>query len=236
MVRIIYDVGSNNGDDLPYYLDKAERVIAIEANPALADEIRQNFSAAIEEERLIVENCVVTDKPAGGLVPFYICKGHHVLSQLDPPSDIDNFELTELPSRRLTDIIRQYGSPYYVKIDVENYDHVLLHDLFAQGIFPPYISAESHSIEVLAALVALGRYKAFKLVDGPSIPHLYANHRIATISGEKDYSFPDHSAGPFGNDVIGPWKSANGLFGDLARAGLGWKDIHASNVDHVDEG
>jgi len=35
---IIYDVGMNNGDDCEYYLTKGYRVVAVEANPALASE------------------------------------------------------------------------------------------------------------------------------------------------------------------------------------------------------
>lgn len=34
-MRVICDVGANNGDNIPYYLHKADRVVAIEANPDL---------------------------------------------------------------------------------------------------------------------------------------------------------------------------------------------------------
>jgi hypothetical protein len=32
-MKIIYDLGANNGDDIPYYLLKADTVVAVEANP-----------------------------------------------------------------------------------------------------------------------------------------------------------------------------------------------------------
>jgi predicted O-methyltransferase YrrM len=41
--KIIYDFGSNNGDDIPYYLLKSDLVIAVEANPALCDDKRNYF-------------------------------------------------------------------------------------------------------------------------------------------------------------------------------------------------
>ncbi len=40
---IIYDLGANNGDDIPYYLRKADKVIAVEANPILSQEIEDRF-------------------------------------------------------------------------------------------------------------------------------------------------------------------------------------------------
>jgi hypothetical protein len=49
MKNIIYDVGSNNGDDIPYYMMKAEVVVAIEANPVLCEGMRQRFAAEIQE-------------------------------------------------------------------------------------------------------------------------------------------------------------------------------------------
>jgi hypothetical protein len=42
------------------------------------------------------------------------------------------------------------------------------------------------------------------------------------------YSFPYHSAGPFGEDIDGEWMSASYMIRLLAIVGLGWKDIHAS--------
>ena len=114
---------------------------------------------------------------------------------------------------------------------MEYYDKILLKGLFLQGVFPAYMSAESHEIDVFATFVSLGGYKAFKIVDGGTIPAIYGQHKISTMSGLIQYSFPDHSAGPFGNDIEGPWLTASDFFKVLAEIGLGWKDIHVSNVD-----
>jgi len=56
-VKIIYDVGSNNGSDIPYYLHKADLVVAIEANPVLTYGIKTRFQAEIASGRLVVEGC-----------------------------------------------------------------------------------------------------------------------------------------------------------------------------------
>ena len=47
MKKIIYDIGSNNGDDIPYYLLKSDLAVAIEANPDLCNLINQRFKNEI---------------------------------------------------------------------------------------------------------------------------------------------------------------------------------------------
>ena len=43
MKKIIYDLGSNNGDNIPYYLLKSDLVIAVEANPKLCEIIKKKI-------------------------------------------------------------------------------------------------------------------------------------------------------------------------------------------------
>jgi FkbM family methyltransferase len=234
--KIIYDFGANNGDDVPYYLLKADRVVAVEANPVLAEEIERRFSREISSGRLVVENCVLTVDASAGEVPFYLHKSNHVLSQFPAPqpSYAGQFDEVLLPANDVLDIVRRHGAPHYIKIDVEHFDHVILRRLLLNNIRPPYISAESHSVDTLCLLVALGEYSAFKLVDGASVATRYARHTIDTADGARDYSFVEHSAGPFGNDIAGSWMTKDILFRVLSYAGLGWKDIHASSVDAPD--
>ena len=80
MKKIIYDIGSNNGDDIPYYLLKSDLVVAVEANPDLCKLIKGRFKKEIEQEKLVVENCVVTNDFNLKEVSFYIHKTNHVLS------------------------------------------------------------------------------------------------------------------------------------------------------------
>lgn len=234
--RIIYDFGANNGDDLPYYLQKAEKVVAVEANPLLAQQIRARFADAIAAGRLTVEGCALTVEATTDAVPFYVHKTNHVLSQFPEPaaSKLQQFDRISVPAQNVVELIRRHGDPYYVKVDIEHYDQAILRALFQNGIRPPYISAESHSVEVFALLVALGDYKAFKLVDGRSVPRRYRNATIQTLGGTAQYDFPEHSAGPFGVDVAGPWMTADNFFRVLGFAGLGWRDVHASRVDQAD--
>lgn len=229
---IIYDLGSNNGDDLPYYLKKADLVVAVEANPALCDQIRRRFVEPMEAGRLFVENCVLNVDDLTPEVDFYIHQSNHVLSRFPPPDPhlLHEFDKVRLPSKSITNLIRRYGAPYYVKIDIEGFDGEILKSLFLNQIFPPFISAESHSPEVFSLLVGLGKYNAFKLVNSPTVSQTYKNHPIAICTGSEPYSFPVHSAGPFGEDVAGDWMTAECFLRLLAIEGFGWKDIHATNI------
>jgi len=230
--RIIYDLGSNNGDDIPYYLKKADVVVAVEANPLLCRDIESRFPTAIANDRLFVEHCVVTTDDTVNEVYFYISKRNHVLSQFPKPDDsvIGDFEKVLLPSKSILSLIAKYGQPHYIKVDIERYDGAILRALFLGNIRPRYISAESHSIEVFSILVGSGRYNAFKLVDGATVPTVYNSHQITVDNKLECYSFRYHSAGPFGDDVLGDWLTADKFFSFLAIEGLGWKDIHATNA------
>lgn len=237
---IIYDFGAGNGADLPYYLLKADRVVAVEANPAHCEEIRTRLAEPVASGRLIVVNAVLDVAPGSRHVPFYIHTMRPWLSQYPrPPAErLALFTETLLPSRNVVDVIHEHGVPHYVKIDVEHFDHVILRALFEQGIRPPYISAEAHTADVFAILLALGGYRSFKLVDGPTVCTRYNERTITTMKGTGRHSFAHASAGPFGNDIDGPWMTPEHFLRLLGYAGLGagqgWKDIHASRVDPAD--
>lgn len=77
---------------------------------------------------------------------------------------------------------------------------------------------------------------SFKLVDGPTVSRVYADRLIESHFAQQKirYSFPFHSAGPFGDDIDGDWLSFDSTLKLLSLVGLGWKDIHATNVRKAD--
>lgn len=231
MKRIIYDVGSNNGDDIPYYLKKADAVVAVEANPLLCRQIEQRFPEEIRAGRLFVENCVVTTDDSLKDVFFYIHRTNDVLSQFPKPDSmvLAEFEEVLLPSRSILAIVEKHGAPYYIKLDIENYDEQILRALFEGNVRPMYVSAETYNIHAFSLMLTLGGYRSFNLVDAPHVSRTYMNHQIVVNGHKETYSFPHHSAGPFGEDILSQWMTPNNFFAFLALEGLGWKDIHATN-------
>lgn len=116
---------------------------------------------------------------------------------------------------------------FYIKIDLENYDHIILKEIFQNKITPKYISSECHNIDVFNLMITQDEYNYFKLLKGN---HLKSEkYRIKDLNGfYRDYEFPAHSAGPFGEDIKEDW-----LFKDIfkfdffLRGGPSWVDIHA---------
>jgi FkbM family methyltransferase len=229
MKKIIYDFGSNNGNNIPYYLLKSDLVVAVEANPKLCEIIKKNFKKDIDNGKLVVKNFIVTVLSDNQDRDFYLHRYHHVLSQfLEPNKNIlDQYLKVRLPSRNIISIIKDYGKPYYIKIDLEHYDSHVLKELFLRKIYPKYLSIESHNKEILDIIVRNGKYKAFKLVDGSQVHKKYKNR----IINNTNYSFPSHSAGPFGNDIDGQWLEEKNFSILLSIVGFGWKDIHCSLED-----
>jgi FkbM family methyltransferase len=238
MFRTIYDFGANRGDNIDYYLIKADRVVAVEANSSLCAQIRDRFADQVRDGRLVVENVVIADSDYQEPVDFYLHKHNNVLSQFVRPSSADlvHFECITLPAISAASLVRRHGNPWYIKIDIEHFDHIILKSLFDAGIFPDYISAESHCVDVFATMIVNGGYSSFKLVDGMTVSSrfeqmkIFDNQKQAHIS----VSFPYDSAGPFGNDVPGNWMTSANFLRQLAFEDLGWKDIHASKVDSAD--
>lgn len=229
--RTIYDFGMNNGDDVEYYLKKGLKVVGVEANPDLCEVCLRRFDRPVADGDLVVLNLALADKSSTEPARFFVHKTNHVLSRMLEPSaeTAADYEEILVPQRKASDIVQEYGEPYYIKIDVEHYDHKVLADLFAASIFPPFISAEAHSIDVFCLYVAHG-YSFFNLVDGRSVHAEYKNAEIRTTDGKQKFSFRHHSAGPFGEDIASPWMAKDAFFWFLQSKGLGWKDIHATNL------
>lgn len=229
MARIIYDLGANNGDDIPYYLLKADLVVAVEANPELANEIRQRFQAEISQGRVVLKALAVTADVGVTETTFYQCD-HHVLSTLVDQGDRNNYRTVTVPAQNVVDLIKECGEPYYIKIDLEHYDANILAALFDNDIRPPYISCEAHSENILNLLARVGCYKKFKRVTGGTVQDVYSALAVETISGEqKTIKFPHHAAGPFGEDVRGPWMTYEEFMVNKNTAwNFGWMDIHCA--------
>ena len=70
--KTIYDFGMNNGDDVAYYLTKADRVVAVEANAALCRIAEKKFESEISTGRLTILNFALSDCASDEPLPCYI--------------------------------------------------------------------------------------------------------------------------------------------------------------------
>ena len=235
-MKIIFDIGSNNGDDIPYYLHIADKVIAIEANPKLCEVISKRFKTEIQNKRLFIENSAISDLNQK-TIDFYINKKHHVKSSIFAPKCFNNWEKVIVKAITCKELLKKYGEPYYIKIDIEGADKIFLEQLLESKFKPRFISAECHKLEIFSILSEKLEYKSFKLVEGHKVNKIYKKKKLFSKSANKiiNYSFPKHSAGPFGNDINGDWVDKDSLLRLLALKRLGWKDIHATTDNEAKE-
>jgi FkbM family methyltransferase len=229
--RVIFDLGANAGMNLDYFLSRADLVVAIEANPDLVAGMERAFAASIARGQLIVVNAAITIEDREGTTSFYVHRTNSVLSQLPEPSEASraDFEEIQVECVSVSRLMAEFGTPFYMKIDLESFDAQVLREMFRLGIRPAYVSAEAHSSEILETLVREGGYSAFTLVHGPTVHLRYRWHRVQSHEGRRRVRFPPHSSGPFGNDLRGPWYSVEGIEEVLALEGYGWKDLHATD-------
>jgi FkbM family methyltransferase len=227
---LVYDVGMNKGQNIPYYLSKGCRVVAIEAAPPLVEEVRERFATDIERGDLEILNVGISIEK--GSLPFYFNTVSTFRSSFRRPRDLSaDWTVIEVPTTRLSQILREHGPPYFLKIDIEHHDRFALLDLLRCGIVPPRLSVEVHSIDVLCTLVAMG-YTEFQLVNGSDMGRSVANRQIRRVDGSVvAHDFPRHSAGPFGDDLDSSWVPAAHVLSQWLNwrrsERRGWLDAHA---------
>ena len=224
---LAFDVGANNGDDTLYYLKRGMRVVAIEANPTLAQELSVRFSEEVKLGRVTVLNVAIVEDSRQE-IDFFLNDDNDTISTVIPHDSTAGFRSIRVAARRLPDLVREYGIPLYIKLDIEGIDDAVLEDMFEAGYKPQLISAEGHSIGTFSQFVKAG-YRKFKIVEGRFVHRPYYALKMTDNTGDSTFcEFPKGSSGPFGDDIPGPWLNLDDTFDYLARHGVGWKDIHAS--------
>ena len=130
MQDLIYDVGAHLGEDSQHYLAKGFKVVAVEANPDLASHLRKRFAAEMADGRFKLVECVIAEQT--GYQTFYVNETTSVWGTAYPQWAARNARLgsdsrvSRLPSRPFAEVMKEFGVPYYLKIDVEGADLLCL--------------------------------------------------------------------------------------------------------------
>ncbi len=202
--KLIFDIGANDGADTGYYLKKGFRVVAVEAIHELAESIKLIYEQAMCDGRLFVENYVVSSI-SGGNVKFVVNKSWTEWSSAQGAKKFDNHIIEEviLPTITVADLIKKYGAPYYVKIDIEGGELDAVKSLLEidYDMLPEYISFEVNSkvFDVLEILWNIG-YREFQLVrQGKEF--LPAPNYPTREGIEYRIPWKSNMSGPFGKDL-----------------------------------
>ena len=208
---LIFDVGTHKGEDTDFYLKLGYRVVAVEANPALEDELKQRFREAIADGRLML-----VDKAIGetiGSASFFVNQKDSAWGTADSQwaarnrkLGADSEEIT-VDCVRFAGLIGEYGCPHYLKIDVEGADMLCVDALKTISCRPKFISLESTKtswsdlLKEFNTLETLG-YTKFKVVRQGRHK---SGHFTAQDGRRIRYTFETDASGPFGEDLDGPW-------------------------------
>jgi len=187
---LIYDVGMHVGDDTAFYLSQGYRVVAVEADPKLVKAAQRRFRREIEQGKLEIVNVGVSDTE--GYANFWVCENLSEWNSFDrniASRDGQKHYSIQIRTMRFVNILKKYGVPYYLKIDIEGHDHLCLMNL-QPGALPKYVSTESECVgsishismddglRSLSILRELGYHK-FKLIDQATFSS-FATGRILT--------------------------------------------------------
>jgi len=182
----VFDVGANRGGRTDIFLGLGAKVVAIEPNPECAACIRARYNS----RSLEVENIAVGK--SAGVGDFYVCPfdGLSTLSEkwVATAQQSDRFAAVKwskpvrVPIRTLDALVRQYGIPTFVKIDVEGFEREVLTGLTHQiSCLSFEFNTESQGLarECIDIVDRLGSYRFnFSLVESMKL----ASERWLTAS------------------------------------------------------
>jgi FkbM family methyltransferase len=213
---LIYDVGLHRGEDTQFYLAKGFRVVAIDANEELCAEASARFAPQVASGRLRILNRAISAQ--SGEATFFRNAKRSEWGTIDPRwaernrSKGAGSTCTIVRASSLAEVTREFGVPYYAKIDIEGLDLVALRSLGAATARPKYVSIESEKVSFAAldaeftALRELG-YDRFKVVA----QHEVTRQRAPSPPLEGQYCehvFERGASGLFGEEAPGAWVSA----------------------------
>lgn len=246
---LVFDVGMFDGSDTEYYLESGYRVVAVEANPNLANAARQRFANEVADGRLTVVNAAIAE--GEDEVELTICGEDLGSSSTIGSMVVDRIPMGsyKVPAISYGKLVAQFGVPYYLKIDIEGADGICVKGITAAHR-PALLSFEAGGdcLALLDHLCEAG-YSEFKLISQVSFREASRvnmlgdriRRKIVRLMGYSEpgyvkicgrYFKVGHSTGP------GPWQS-DGEWGnrgelvkqwrevtELAKAGM-WYDLHA---------
>ena len=164
MSNLVYDVGMHLGQDSAYYLHRGYRVVAVEANPLLAQQGRDRFRREIEAGQLVLENVGIA--AASGTAEFWMCDDMPNWSSFNREHASRRgyrHHAVQIRCAPITELFERHGTPHYLKVNIVGHDEVCLAQL-SPGNIPSYISVESYGVKTVDDLARLG-YRQFKVID-----------------------------------------------------------------------
>jgi FkbM family methyltransferase len=161
---LIFDLGANQGEDTEFYLAKGFRVVAVEANPLLHAMLRDRLAGPIAHGQLVLLNLGIWSEAA--TLTFYLNEDNDHWSSFDPAYGTrrgTRYRSLAIPCLTAPELLRRFGVPRYLKVDIEGADRLVLAGLHGLSPLPRYISVEEYGVQAILDLAALG-YRRFQIL------------------------------------------------------------------------
>lgn len=164
--KLIFDLGAHHGRDTRRYLAEGFKVIAVEANPDCIPHLSK-----LPGDLQVVKRALHS-KP-GEYVKLYTSNSPEGETHSLFPSRVKQCDdvAIEVNSCTLAELLKLYGVPWYMKVDIEGSDVVAIRQLHEwKGAKPPYLSVEldwehpEEAIEMFSLLGYMG-YTSFTLIN-----------------------------------------------------------------------
>ncbi|MEQ9259843.1 MAG: FkbM family methyltransferase [Roseovarius sp.] len=210
---LVIDAGMHRGEDTEFYLKKGFRVVGVEANPKLCELVAKQQKDRLSSGELQIVNAAVVE--TSGPTTFYI---NDQVSDWGTTNKswVERNQKMGTTSREVTvqgmrfgEILDTYGTPYFLKIDIEGNDTLCLEGLRGRKTVPKYISIESgktnwaelvHEFDLFREL----GYSRFKIVNQvPIDKQVCPNPPKEGKQVKHDFKFG--SSGLFGEEAPGRW-------------------------------
>lgn len=249
-MKTIFDFGMYDASDTLYYLEAGFRVVAVEANPSLLERARSALAPYIASEQLHLIGGAISNDHTD--VELTVCGEDSGSSSIyavrvNGRNPVGTYTV---PGITTLDLIEQFGTPYYLKIDLEGADRLAVLSLSARTK-PEYLSFEANEdTEELVEHAATIGFTKFKLIHQCSFREISNQNNLADRAARKlvrllGFAEPQyvrrggrlfkvaHSSGPAPWCSDGAWCSRDAILARWRRAksapmGNAWYDLQAS--------
>jgi len=236
--NLIFDIGMHVGQDTEFYLKKGFNVVAVEANPKLVEENTEKYKSYIAQNQLVIEPVCIGRE--SGSVDFYVNNEVSEWSSVNEALGSRKVGSSKITVEMTTyyELAMKYGTPYYLKIDIEGADLFPIIDLKKCEFKPGFVSYEAAGLAGAAHLFSMG-YTEFKLILQRELEKLTQPEK-ALEGRSVTHDFPLGSSGPFGEETPDVWSSLEDCVSDYVaykhfrrqdkRRPADWADFHAKSA------
>jgi FkbM family methyltransferase len=240
--ELIYDVGANNGDDTAFYLAKGFKVVSIDADGDLCSLLRERFRQAIADNQCSIVQCGVGNVRETRTFYRHSWRDWSSFLAGSKATSEGKLDTVEVHIETLSDLLREHGAPYYMKLDIEGFELQALWGFDFRFARPPFVSFEvNFDWKKILELLSRQGYVRFQLVR-QGAEYLPPLPKPARDGATVDFAFNGHMSGPFGRDLPEDrWVDFREIH-DAVEAALrdrlerlakggpsGWHDIHCAS-------